>query len=66
MQEWYEMDKVGSYHLHGHNHHRLDTDDLDMFYRRMDVGIDWEEFRPYSITEIIAIMQTRKIKKHNS
>ena len=32
----------------------------------MDIGIDWEEFRPYSWDEIKEIMKNRKIKKHNS
>jgi calcineurin-like phosphoesterase family protein len=28
----------------------------------MDVGIDWEEFRPYSIDEIVKIMNKRNVK----
>jgi hypothetical protein len=31
--------------------------------KRMDVGMDWEEFRPYNWDEIKEIMQERKIKK---
>lgn len=65
IQEWYEMDR-NSIHLHGHCHHKLDSDDLNLYYKRMDVGIDWEEFRPYSLEEIIQIMTKRKIKQHNS
>ena len=65
-EEWYEMDLTGSYHLHGHNHHRFDNKELNTKYRRMDVGIDWEKFRPYSWDEIKEIMKKREIKKHNS
>ena len=28
----------------------------------MDVGLDWKEFRPYSLDEILKIMEKRKIK----
>lgn len=65
-EEWYEMDLTGSYHLHGHNHHRFDNKELNTKYRRMDVGIDWKEFRPFSWCEIKEIMKKREIKKHNS
>lgn len=65
IQEWYEMDR-GSIHLHGHCHHKLDFDDINMYHRRMDVGIDWEEFRPYSWEEILEIMSKKQTKKHNS
>jgi len=64
-EEWYEMDR-GSIHLHGHLHGNLNHSDSNMFFRRMDVGIDWKEFRPYSIDEILDIMKNRQIKKHNS
>lgn len=47
--------EFGSIHLHGHTHHSLDTCDLNVLYRRMDVGIDWEEFRPYHIDEVLSI-----------
>lgn len=66
MQEWYEMDKVGSIMLHGHNHGRMNYHDLNKNYRRMDVGCDTNNLKPYSIDEIIEIMRTRKIKPHNS
>lgn len=64
-QEWCEMDRKESIHLHGHSHHKLDYDDNNIFYKRMDVGIDWEEFRPYSLEEILDVMKERKIKRHN-
>ena len=64
-QEWLWMDR-GAIHLHGHCHHQIDHMDDNMFCRKMDVGVDWEEFRPYSIDEILAIMKERKFKKHLS
>jgi len=30
----------------------------------MDVGIDWKEFRPYSLDEILEVMNKREFKKH--
>lgn len=62
LEEWENMDK-GSIHLHGHCHHTKDYADLNMYNKRMDVGMDWEEFRPYSWEEIKEIMKGRKIKK---
>jgi calcineurin-like phosphoesterase family protein len=64
--EWLEMDRKRSYHLHGHNHHRLDYTDLNMFYRRKDVGIDNNEFKVYSWNDIKELMIDMKIKIHNS
>lgn len=61
LEEWENMDR-GSIHLHGHCHHTKDYTDLNMYNKRMDVGLDWEEFRPYSIDEILEIMKERKIK----
>lgn len=62
LEEWENMDR-GSIHLHGHSHHTKDYTDLNMYTKRMDVGMDWEEFRPYSWEEIKEIMKERKIKK---
>ena len=62
LEEWENMDR-GSIHLHGHSHHTKDYTDLNMYTKRMDVGMDWEEFRPYSWEEIKEIMRDRKIKK---
>ena len=61
LEEWENMDR-GSIHLHGHCHHTKDYTDLNMYAKRMDVGMDWEEFRPYSWDEIKEIMKERKIK----
>ena len=51
LDEWENMDR-GSIHLHGHCHHTKDYTDLNMYAKRMDVGMDWKEFRPYSLEEI--------------
>jgi calcineurin-like phosphoesterase family protein len=60
------MDQKGSIHLHGHNHGRFNYKELNQKYRRMDIGCDTNNFKPYSINEIIEIMHNRKIKVHNS
>jgi len=64
LEQWYEMDRRGSIMLHGHTHHLFDNNPINIQYRRMDVGIDWEEFRPYSLEEIMFIMSNRKYKKY--
>lgn len=66
IEEWYEMDKKGAIMLHGHVHHKFDECELNTKYRRMDVGIDWKEFRPYSLEEIVRIMSKRERKQHSS
>ncbi|MGV8961899.1 MAG: metallophosphoesterase [Candidatus Saccharimonadaceae bacterium] len=63
LQNWEDMDN-GTIHLHGHNHHQLDSDPLNVFHKRMDVGLDWEEFRPFSLDEILEKMSTRRNLKH--
>lgn len=65
LQEWKNMDR-GAFHLHGHVHHRLDNDPINVFYKRFDVGIDWEEFRPYSFEEIQSDMSRKQNKQHLS
>lgn len=59
LEEWENMDR-GSIHLHGHSHHTKDYTDLNMYFRRMDVGMDWNEFRPYSLDEVLEL-NNRKI-----
>lgn len=66
IEEWHEMDRRGSIMLHGHCHHSLDNSDTNLFHKRMDVGIDWKEFRPYSLEEILKIMNKRKLKIHQN
>lgn len=64
MEEWFEMDRKGAIMLHGHCHHNIDNCDINRMYKRMDIGLDWEEFRPYSIDEITRKMNKRLNKKH--
>lgn len=66
MEEWLEMDRRGGIMLHGHCHHALDSSETNQIYRRMDVGIDWEEFRPFSLEDILYKMRNRPLKKHNA
>lgn len=54
LEEWEDMDR-GSIHLHGHCHHTKDYTDLNLYYRRMDIGMDWEEFRPFNLNEILLL-----------
>ena len=66
IDEWFDMDRTGAIMLHGHVHHKFDKHELNTKYRRMDVGIDWEEFRPYSLEEIVRVMSKRERKQHSS
>ena len=63
IDEWEDMDR-GSIMLHGHCHGKINDCETNTIYKRMDIGIDWKEFRPYSIDEIVRIMNKRKIKAH--
>ncbi len=65
LDQWEDMSH-GSIMLHGHCHHQIDSCETNTKHRRMDVGIDWKEFRPYSIDEIVQMMEKRTIKKHIS
>ena len=60
LEQWKDMDK-GSIHLHGHTHHTLDGSDLNMFFKRMDVG--WEG-KIYSADDIITEMNKKENKTH--
>ena len=64
LEEWFEMDRKGAIMLHGHCHHKIDNCETNTKYKRMDVGIDWKEFRPYSLEEIVKQMSKREMKKH--
>lgn len=64
IDEWEEM-KQGSIMLHGHCHGTINKCEINTKYRRMDVGMDWKEFRPYSIDEIVKLMNKKEIKQHN-
>lgn len=65
LEQWEDMD-IGSIHLHGHCHGKINDCEINTKYKRMDVGLDWKEFRPYSLDEILKIMEKREIKKHTS
>lgn len=65
MEEWCEMDRKGAIMLHGHVHHKYDNHPVNVNYRRMDVGIDWSEFRPYSLEEILKINLKKEKRTHN-
>lgn len=54
----------GYIHLYGHSHSNLE---YEIWGKSMDIGIDnayrlFKEYRPFSITEIIDIMDKREIK----
>lgn len=61
IEEWEDMDK-GSIHCHGHSHHSKDNTEISLKYRRMDVGIDWKDFRPYHLDEVL-ILKLKEIRK---
>lgn len=65
IEQWEDMDQ-GTIHLHGHCHGKINSCETNRKYKRMDVGLDWKEFRPYSLDEILKIMEKREIKKHTS
>lgn len=60
LEQWKGMDK-GTIHLHGHTHHTLDGSDLNMFFKRMDIG--WEG-KIYSADDIISEMDKKESKIH--
>lgn len=45
----------GSWHLHGHSHGALKFRDI----KRLDVGVDTNNYMPYSMDEIQGIMLKR-------
>ena len=58
---WNEM-AAGSIHLHGHTH----SPPASKFFnggRSMDVGLDGNNYMPYSLDEIMSIMNNRPTKK---
>lgn len=61
VEEWENMDK-GSIHCHGHSHHSKDNTEISLKYRRMDVGMDWKEFRPYHLDEVL-LLKLKEIRK---
>lgn len=59
---WNNCEK-GSIHLHGHTHGTINNEVLNLNFRRMDIGLDSYEFRPYSFDEIHDKMMFRKYKE---
>lgn len=59
IEEWDGISK-NYIHLHGHCHGSKNNSLMNIEYKRMDVGLDWNEFRPYHYDEIIEIMKNRK------
>lgn len=57
---WENMNK-GSIHLHGHVHLKEQTLEV----RAMDVGVDGNALRPYSITDILNLLSDNKIGKYS-
>jgi calcineurin-like phosphoesterase family protein len=55
---WNELNK-GSIHLHGHVH--LSNKDKWGRGKRLDVGVDGNNYHPYSLSEIVHMMDRRSI-----
>ncbi len=53
-ETWHDMSK-GTWHLHGHSHGKLKKKP-----RRLDVGVDSHNFKPWSLTEIQQHFQPNK------
>ena len=60
IDHWRDAEK-GSIMLHGHCHGSINNCITNTKFRRMDVGIDWPEFRPYTIDEVITKMNKRPV-----
>jgi calcineurin-like phosphoesterase family protein len=58
LQSWHGLSK-GVIHLHGHNH--LPKNVKFGNGKKMDVGVDGNDLKPYSIDEIIKTMSKREI-----
>jgi calcineurin-like phosphoesterase family protein len=58
LQSWHGLNK-GVIHLHGHVH--LGVNKKFGNGKKMDVGVDGNYMKPYSISEIIKIMDNREI-----
>ena len=60
IQSW-NRTHYGSMHLHGHAHGSLPQENI----RRMDVGVDTNNFFPYSEEEITTILEPRPFGAHH-
>jgi len=54
LRSW-DRSHFNSWNLHGHTHGRLDS-----IGKQLDVGVDTNEYRPYSFDEVYAIMETKE------
>jgi calcineurin-like phosphoesterase family protein len=59
LEQWLNMDR-GSWHVHGHTHHKIDNEEMNTKYRRIDVG--WPTI--LSFDDLKEIMDKREIKSH--
>lgn len=59
LESWHQMHR-GAWHLHGHSHGSMKS-----FGRRLDVGVDTHDFRPYSFQEVKSIMDARAIESRD-
>lgn len=60
IEHWRDAEK-GSIMLHGHMHGAINNCEVNTKFRRMDVGIDWKEFRPYTLDEVITKLLKRPV-----
>lgn len=56
IQSWYHWYR-GAIHLHGHSHGKVQP-----IHRRMDVGVDSNDFRPIPLDSIVRIMRNIEVK----
>jgi calcineurin-like phosphoesterase family protein len=59
LSSWNELNK-GSIHLHGHVH--LSSKHKWGQGKQLDVGVDGNNYHPYSLSEIVHMMDLRPIK----
>jgi calcineurin-like phosphoesterase family protein len=58
--EWKGSRRLFSLNLHGHQHHQGRSYNLDNFSRgifRFDVGVDANDYKPVSLTDIISLRE---------
>lgn len=59
LEQWKNMDR-GSWHIHGHTHHKIDNCETNKKYKRIDVG--WPTI--LSFNDIKKIMSKKELKCH--
>lgn len=60
MEEWTDCSR-GSYMLHGHCHGNLKRSE----YRRLDVGVDPNNFKLLSLDEVMRVLSVKPYKSHH-